>query len=136
MDEKLFWLSLVLLRHLPKDVHALIMKKTRRVRNLEIFENQPPPLCGRSTYAKHRRANRLCACVKCGRTEHLRRYNKCAEPISGRLSDRLRWIRDGQSKEYPETPSYSGPMLNRFVRNEINRANHIPEFDSSDAETI
>ena len=44
MDEKLFWLSLILLRHLPKDIHALIMQKARRVKNLEIFENQLRPL--------------------------------------------------------------------------------------------
>ena len=134
MDEKLFLLSLVLLRHFPKDIHTLIMRKAKSVQNLEIFESQAQPLCGKSSYAKHQRANRLCACVKYGRTEHLRRYNKCAEPISDRSLDRLRWIRDGQSKDYPETPSYSSPMLSRYVRSEINRVTNITEPDSSDTD--
>ena len=112
------------------------MQKARRVRNLEIFENQPRPLCGKSTYAKHRRANRLGGCVRCGRTEHLRQYNPCAEPISGRASDRLRWIRYGQSKDYPETPSYSTPMLTRYVRNEVGRVTGINDPGSPDSDSI
>ena len=53
MDEKLFWLSLILLRYFMKDIHTLIMQKARHVRNLKIFENQARPLFGKITYAKH-----------------------------------------------------------------------------------
>ena len=136
MDVKLFWFSLGVLRTFPSDVHTVIMRKARLIRKNEIREQQAKPLCGRSTYAKRRRAKRLGACNQCGRYFHEKRYNQCSEPISGRALDRLNWIVHGQSKDYPDTPSYSGTLLNRFVRYEIGRvtgcSNSTETSDDSD----
>ena len=136
MDNKLFWFSLGVLRTFPSDVHTVIMRKARLVRKDEIREQQAKPLCGRSTYAKRRRAKRLGACKQCGRCFHEKKYNQCSEPISGRALDRLDWIVNGQSKDYPDTPSYSGTVFNRFVRQKIGRvtgcSNNIDTSDDSD----
>ena len=115
MDRKLFWFSLSILRIFPSDVHHMIMTKARDVRKLEIREQEAKPLCGRSSYAKRRRSKRLGACYHCGRIFHMKRYNKCSQPISGRATDRLNWIMYGQSKDFPDTPSYSSLGLTRYV---------------------
>jgi hypothetical protein len=59
---------------------------------------------------------------------------KSERNISGRVTDRLNWIVYGQSKVYPDAPSYSGTKLNRFVRQEIGRItnNDIETSDDSD----
>jgi Viral nucleic acid binding len=134
MDNKLFWFSLSVLRIFPSDVHAVIMRKARVVRKIEIREAQAEPLCGRSTFAKRRRAKRLGACKQCGRCFHMKKYNQCSEPISGRATDRLNWIVYGQSKDFPDTPSYASPGLTRYVRQEVGRVtnNEIDTSDDSD----
>jgi Viral nucleic acid binding len=134
MDVKLFWFSLGVLRTVPSDVHAMIMRKARDVRKIEIRENQAQPLCGRSTFAKRRRSKRLGACYQCGRIFHMKTHNQCSEPISGRATDRLNWIVYGQSKDFPDTPSYASPGLTRYVRQEVGRVtdNDITTSDDSD----
>ena len=135
MDLKLFWFSLGVLRTFPTDVHIMIMRKARLIRKNEIIDEQKKPLCGRSTFAKRRRAKKLGACQQCGRYFHEKRYNKCSEPISGRALDRLDWIVNGQSKDYPDTPSYSGTELNRFVRQEINRVAGCSNYTDTKGES-
>ena len=135
MDVKLFWFSLGVLRTFPTDVHTMIMRKARPIRKKEICEQQAKPLCGRSTFAKRRRAKRLGACKKCGRVFHEKKYNQCSEPISGRATDRLDWIVNGLSKDYPETPCYSGTMLNQFVREEVGRVTGCPYYTDTEGDT-
>ena len=62
---------------------------------------------------------------------YLREYNQCAKPISGQASNLLDWIKYGQSKEYPETPSYSSPMFSRYVRCEINQVTDVVDLEDS-----
>jgi ribosomal protein L37AE/L43A len=135
MDDKLFWFSLGVLRTFPTDVHTMIMRKARPIRKNEIRDEQKKPLCGRSTFAKRRRAKKLGACQKCGRYFHEKKYNQCSEPISGRALDRLDWIVHGQSKDYPDAPGYSGTELNRFVRQEINRVAGCSNYTDTEGES-
>ena len=134
MDSKIFWFSLGILRIFPPDVHAVIMRKARVVRKIEIREAQAKPLCGRSSFSKRRRAKRLGACFHCGRVFHMKKYNQCSQPISGRATDRLNWIMYGQSKDFPDTPSYTSPVLTHYVRQKVGRVtnNVIDTSDDSD----
>ena len=134
MDPKLFWFSLGVLRTFPSDVHAVIMRKARDVKKNEIREKQAQPLCGRSSFAKCRRSKRLGACYHCGRVFHMKKHTQCSKPISDRITDRLNWIMYGQSKDFPDTPSYASPGLTRYVRQEIGRVTNDDIDTSNDSD--